>query len=75
MVSTQKTSATPPEEEPGHQEEEEKQPLAVIPYISGVSEQIRKACEKYNLKVIFKSEPTLRSEAGRCGLPDPLPVW
>ena len=87
--STQKTSATPPEEpgEPGHQEEEEKQPLAVIPDVSGVSEWIRKACEKYNLKVVFKSgctsPPSLltkvktppKGEAGRCGLLDPLPVW
>ena len=89
--SIQKPSA-PPEEEPDEepddeesQKEEEKQPLAVIPYVSGVSERIRKACEKYNLKVVFKSGPTLRSllcegpppqgETGRCGLPDPLPVW
>ena len=87
--------STPPEEEPDvepddeeSQKEEEKQPLAVIPYVSGVSERIRKACEKYNFKVVFKSGPTLRSLltkvkdplpkeklAGACGLPDPLPVW
>ena len=30
-------------------------------YVSGVSERIRKACEKYNLKVVFKSRPTLHS--------------
>ena len=54
--STQKTTASEEEPgEPGYQEEEEKQPLAVIPYVSGVSEWIRKACEKYNLKVVFKS--------------------
>ena len=72
-ISTQKTSATPPEEpgEPGHQEEEEKQPLAVIPYISGISEWIRKACEKYNLKVVFKSGPTLHSLLTK--VKDPLP--
>jgi uncharacterized FlaG/YvyC family protein len=45
----------------GSQEEERKQPLAVIPYVSGVSERIRKACEKFDLRVIFKSDPTLRS--------------
>ena len=66
----QKPSA-PPEEEPDHvdeepdneesQKEEEKQPLAVIPYVSGVSERIRKACEKYNFNIVFKSGPTLRS--------------
>ena len=39
ISSTQKTSTTPEEEpgEPGYQDEE-KQPLAVIPYVSGVSE-------------------------------------
>ena len=75
--SIQKPSA-PPEEEPDEepddeesQKEEEKQPLAVIPYVSGVSERIRKACEKYNLKVVFKSGPTLRSLLTR--VKDPLP--
>ena len=29
---------------------QEKPPLVVIPYVSGVSERIRKACEKFNLK-------------------------
>ena len=46
----------PPEEEPHDEEdsqEKEKQPLAVIPYVSGVSEWIRKACEKFNLMVVF----------------------
>ena len=43
-------------------QEEEKQPLAVIPYVSGVSERIRKACEKFNLKVGFKSGPTLQQQ-------------
>ena len=60
--STDKTPTTPPEPgEPGHQEEEEQQSLAVIPYVGGVSERIRKACEKYNLKVVYKSGPTLHS--------------
>ena len=52
------------DEEPDNEEsqkEEEMQPLAVNPYVSGVSEQIRKACEKYNFKVVFKSGLTLRS--------------
>ena len=39
----------------------EKPPLSVIPYVSGVSERIRKTCEKFNLRVVFKSGPTLRS--------------
>ena len=59
----QKPSA-PPEEEPDEepddeesQEEERKQPLAVIPYVRGLSRQIRKAYEKLDLMVIFKSGP------------------
>ena len=63
-----------------------KRPLAVIPYVSGVSELIRKVYEKFDLRVVFKSGPTLcslltrvkdplpKGESGRCGLPDPLPV-
>ncbi len=65
---------TPPMEEPdeeSQEEEERKQPLAVIPYVSGVSEWIRKACEKFNLKVVFKSGPTLRSLLTK--VKDPLP--
>ena len=34
--------------------------MAVNPYVSGVSKRIWKACEKCNLKVVFKSGPTLR---------------
>ena len=47
--------------------------MAVIPYVSGVSERIRKACEKYmyNFKVVFKSDPTLRSLLTK--VKDPLP--
>ena len=76
ISSIQKPSAPPeePDEEPGDeesQEEEEKQPLAVIPYVSGVSESIRKACEKYDLKVIFKSGLTLRSLLTK--VKDPFP--
>ena len=61
--SIQATSTSPLEEEPGEpgHQEEEKQPLAVIAYVSGVSEWIRKACEKYNLKGVFKSGPTFHS--------------
>ena len=79
------------DEEPddeGSQEDERKPPLAVIPYVSGVSERIRKACKKFDLRVVFKlgpcnspltahqSEgPPPQGETGRCGLPDPLPLW
>ena len=49
-------------------QEEEKQPLAVIPYVSGVSERIRKACEKFILKVVFRSGCSLFTK-----VKDPLP--
>ena len=42
----------------GSQEDERKPPLA---YVSGVSEWIRKACEKFDLRIVFKSGPTLHS--------------
>ena len=73
ISSSMQKSSTPPEEEPDNEEsqEEEKQPLVVIPYVSGVSERIRKACERFNLKVVFKSGPTLRSLLTR--VKDPLP--
>ena len=42
-----------------------------LAYVSGVSEQIRKACQKYNLKVVFKSGPSFRSLLTK--VKDPLP--
>ena len=69
----QKSSA-PPEEEPDKEpddeesQKEEKQSLAVIPYVSGLNERIRKACERYNFKVVFKSGRTLLTK-----MKDPLP--
>ena len=78
ISSTQKTSTSPPEEEPGEPgcQDQEQQPLAVIPYISGVSKRIRKACEKYNLNVVINPPftthqcevPPPQGEPGRCML-------
>ena len=33
----------------------------MLPYVSGVSEDIRRVCSRYNLRVIFKSGQTLRT--------------
>ena len=73
--SIQKPSAPPeeeldeePDDEESQKEEEKQLLLAVIPYVSGVSERIRKAC---NLKVVFKSGPTLCSLLTK--VKDPLP--
>ena len=33
----------------------------VIPYVAGMSEDIRRVCRKFNIRVVFKSRQTLRS--------------
>ena len=43
------------------EEEQEKGPLVVIPYVTGMSEDIRRVCRKFNIRVVFKSGWTLRS--------------
>ena len=43
------------------QAEREKEPLVVIPYVAGMSEDIRRVCRKFNIRVVFKSGRTLRS--------------
>ena len=43
------------------EEEQEKGPLVVIPYVAGMSEDIRCVCRKFNIRVVFKSGRTLRS--------------
>ena len=61
-----------PPEDADDEESQEKPSLVTIPYVSGASERIRKACEKFGLKVVFKSGPTLRSLLTR--VKDPLPM-
>ena len=39
----------------------EKEPLVVIPYVAGMCEDIRCVCRKFNIRVVFKSGPTLHS--------------
>ena len=43
------------------EEEQEKGPLVVIPYVAGMSEDIRRVCRKFNIRVVFKSGRTLHS--------------
>ena len=43
------------------EKEKEKEPLVVIPYVTGMSEDIRQVCRKFNIRVVFKSRRTLRS--------------
>ena len=70
-ISSMQKPSTPPEDA-DDEESQEKPSLVTIPYVSGVSERIRKACEKFGLKVVFKSGPTLRSLLTR--VKDPLPM-
>ena len=39
---------------PDERQKEEKGPLVVIPYIAGMSEDIRRVCRKFSIRVIFK---------------------
>ena len=42
-------------------EEAGRTPLVVLPYIAGVSEDIRRVCRRFNMRVAFRSGQTLRS--------------
>ena len=55
---TQETADTSSRDEG---QEEEKRPLVVIPYVAGMSEDIRCVCRKFNTRVVFKSGQTLCS--------------
>ena len=43
------------------EQEEERGPLVVIPSVAGMSEDIRRVCRKFNIRVVFKSGRTLHS--------------
>ena len=43
------------------EQEKEKEPLVVIPYVAGMSEDIKRVCRKFNIGVVFKSRRTLLS--------------
>ena len=51
---------------------EVKPTLMMLPYVAGVSERIKKVCRNYNIRVVFRSSPTLRSMLTK--VKDPLPV-
>ena len=65
---TQEEDLTPNKED----EEKESQPLMVIPYIAGLSEDTRRVCREFNIRVVFKSGRTLRSMLVK--VKDMLPV-
>ena len=43
------------------EEEEERGPLVVIPYVAGMSEDIRHVCREFNFRAVFKSGRDLPS--------------
>ena len=55
---TQETADTSSRDE---EQEEERGPLVVIPYVTGMSEDIRRVCREFNIRVVFKYGGTLRS--------------
>ena len=62
-----RNASTPPMQETvdtsgrDEEQEKEKEPLVVIPYVAGMSVDIRRVCRKFNIRVVFKSGRTLRS--------------
>ena len=65
-------SATAPRPEQRSQQEETPTATIAIPYIMGVSEEIRRVCRAYKIRVAFKSGRTIRSLLTR--VKDPLPL-
>ncbi len=53
-------------------EEGTKTTFVVIPFVSGLSKNIRRICGRYNIKVTFRSGPSLRNQLSK--LKDPLPL-
>ena len=51
---------------------EGKPKLMMLPYVAGIKERIRKACNSYNIRVVFRSCPTFWSMLSK--VKDPLPV-
>ena len=75
------SSSTPLEryEQPGEDEDEvdsgsevQKMKTVVIPYVNDFSEDLRRVCRRYNIRVAFKSSPTLRSSLSK--VKDKLPT-
>ena len=47
-------------------------PLVAIPYVSGLSEDIRRVCRRFGIRVVFRSGMNLRSQLSQ--LKDVLPM-
>ena len=51
--------STPREHDPKTEQEEGKPTLMMLPYVACISERIKQACRNYNIRVVFRSGPTL----------------
>ena len=57
---------------PQDRDEVDSSKLIAIPYVSGLSEDIRRICRRFDIRVVFRSGPTLRSQLTK--LKDKLPI-
>ena len=53
-------------------EEEHRPPLVMLPYTEGVSEDVKRVCRKFGMKVVFRSGQSLRSMLTK--VKDPLMI-
>ena len=51
---------------------EEHRPTAFIPYVAGLSEDVRRVCRRYNIRTVFQSASTLRGQLTKVKDQDPL---
>ena len=51
--------------------DKEKPPTAFLPYVAGMSERIRKMCQDFNIRTMFRSGPTLRGLLTKVKKPSP----
>ena len=63
---------TPREPSDDDDDDTEKPPIALLPYVAGVSERIRKVCRDFNIRTVFRSGPTLGNLLAKAK--DPLPI-
>ena len=61
--------APKPREDNSNREDRQKQ--IVIPYVKGLSEDIRRVCRKFDIRVVFRSGVSLRSKLSK--VKDKLP--
>ena len=51
---------------------EEPRATALIPYVAGLSEDVRRVCRRHNIRTVFQSTSTLRGQLTKVKDQDPL---